>query len=137
MNVIAKSETRFGFDEGRGRSRTGYAIRTLDGKVSSLPAKNRKKLYQGACVDLGGQDINDMKDHSSCRSITRRTFLRHVDRELLWDIERNLGYDVRHDVGSRLYQTPARDESGWRLAWRAAMGTSGSGLPRWLQEARQ
>ena len=56
---------------------------------------NRLKSFVGMCVSLNGQDINDMKDHPSCREITRETFIKHVGREKLWDSEERLGYE-RH-----------------------------------------
>lgn len=43
------------------------------------------------CVNAGiGKDIDDMVDRS--RDISRRTFLKHVDRNNLKEIEGNLGY---------------------------------------------
>lgn len=45
------------------------------------------------CVGTCGEDITDMLEGS--RNITRRTFLKHVDREQLREVERSLGYDNR------------------------------------------
>lgn len=44
------------------------------------------------CVQADcGQDINDMKETG--REITRRTFLKYVNKESLKEVENNLGYD--------------------------------------------
>ena len=42
------------------------------------------------CVGARGEDIIDMLEGS--RDITRRTFLKHVDRAQLREIEKSLGY---------------------------------------------
>lgn len=48
--------------------------------------------FIGSCVSLGdGAAIQEMIDGS--RSVTRGTFLRHVDREQLAELSRELGYE--------------------------------------------
>lgn len=42
------------------------------------------------CIESDGRSINDMKQAATM--IVRRTFLRHVDRSSLNDIEKELGY---------------------------------------------
>lgn len=48
------------------------------------------KIFITTCVDSTAQDIGDMVD--SARQITRRTFLKHVDKEEMKKIEKELGY---------------------------------------------
>lgn len=43
------------------------------------------------CVGARGEDIINMLERS--RKITRRTFLKHVDREQMREVEKSLGYD--------------------------------------------
>jgi hypothetical protein len=49
--------------------------------------------YLTNCVNSDGDAINAMID--AARQISRRTFLRYVDRDSLRDIERQLGYSAR------------------------------------------
>lgn len=50
----------------------------------------RSYVYVTNCVQAAGHDIQAMVDDS--RDITRRTFLRYVDKASLAELERDLGY---------------------------------------------
>jgi hypothetical protein len=63
-----------------------------------MPIKLMARLkFTGTCVELNGRDIMAMTDNEL--DITRRTFLKHVDREQLARLERNLGYVAHHLQG--------------------------------------
>lgn len=49
------------------------------------------------CVNSTSRDITPMVDAE--KDITRRTFLQHVDRENLRDVEKSLGYDEHPSQG--------------------------------------
>ena len=56
-----------------------------------------EKDYVGCCVQLNGRHITEMVDQS--RSITSRTFRRHITKELYDQLELSLGYRK----GTRLF----------------------------------
>lgn len=64
--------------------------------------------FQNSCVDWPRNDVHepggliDMVQASV--QVTRRTLLRHVDREDMADLERSLGY-APHDPDSPLYMS--------------------------------
>ena len=56
-----------------------------------------KKHYLINCISAEGDDIRDMIDVST--EITRKTFLSHVDRFDMVEIERGLGYAIGTERG--------------------------------------
>ena len=56
-----------------------------------------KYCYYCSCVNWDSKDVNangglsDMIDNSVC--ITRSTFLKHINRDELYDLEREMGYE--------------------------------------------
>ena len=55
------------------------------------------KRFVTDCVSSDGPSITPMVEKA--RDITRRTFLKHVDRENLREIERSLSYDAHPKQG--------------------------------------
>lgn len=53
--------------------------------------------FETDCVHSDRESITAMQDAAT--EITRRTFLRHVDRGELLDLERQLGYDTGAERG--------------------------------------
>ena len=49
--------------------------------------------YYSNCVDWPRHDVRALTDMcDSGKPLSRQAFLRHVDREELWELERSLGY---------------------------------------------
>jgi hypothetical protein len=48
--------------------------------------------YLTDCVSANGDDIREMRD--AAKSITRKTFLKDVNREQMAELERGLGYEA-------------------------------------------
>ena len=59
-----------------------------------------KMRFRTSCVNSTGQAIRDMVDRAT--DITRKTFLRHVDRAERLCIERDLGYSQFRDGGLQM-----------------------------------
>jgi hypothetical protein len=57
----------------------------------------QKLIYHTNCVQARGREIQDMTSENM--SVTRRTFLEHVDRDSLRDVERSLSYAVHPRQG--------------------------------------
>ena len=55
------------------------------------------KAFVTNCVGAIGEDINDMTDVST--QITRKTFLKHIDKQELKSIEEKLGYMSHYKQG--------------------------------------
>lgn len=62
------------------------------------------------CTASDGQSIQQMIDGAT--DITRKTFLRYVDRESLADVERQLGY-----AGSRTRNSDLRMTRDWHVSY--------------------
>jgi len=55
------------------------------------------KAFITNCIGAIGEDINDMTDDAS--QITRKTFLKHIDKQELKSIEEQLGYMSHYKQG--------------------------------------
>ncbi len=53
--------------------------------------------FQTTCVSAYGPDIEKMTD--AALQITRRTFLEHINRDDLAELEKSLGYESHHTRG--------------------------------------
>lgn len=53
--------------------------------------------YFGRCVELPGRAITNMRD--SATAVTRRTFLKHVNRDSLGSLSLTLGYSLHPKQG--------------------------------------
>jgi hypothetical protein len=61
----------------------------------AFPAKGKQFIID--CVSANGDDITEMVDNAI--TITRRTFLKHVDRDNLKAVEVDLGYVLHPSQG--------------------------------------
>lgn len=57
----------------------------------------KKLSFQLSCIEGCGDSINEMKANST--SIVRSTFLKHVDREQMKQLQVQLGYELNAMLG--------------------------------------
>lgn len=59
------------------------------------------KSYETSCVEAIGRDVQSMVDKA--KEITRRTFLKHVSKGDLYNLEHKLGYNQAFKMANEIY----------------------------------